>query len=292
MSSSRENLGLLLGFVAVVIFGGTFPATRIAVAVLDPWFVTAARVGFSGLGAALLLGALRRPLPPRADWPALAVVALCLVIAFPVLTAFAMVTVPAAHAGIVLGILPLATVATAALLAGERPSAGFWLLGTCGAALVIVYAVRNGGAGELAAGDLLLIGATAVNAIGYTLSARLSLRMPAWEVISWALAISLPIFGPATLLLWPSDAATVSATAWASVFYVALLPQFLAFFAWNAGLAIGGIARVSQIQLLQTFVTVALAAWINAEPVDLETVLFAAAVVGTVMLGRRMRVAR
>jgi drug/metabolite transporter (DMT)-like permease len=203
-----------------------------------------------------------------------------------------MMSVPAAHGGVVLGILPLATSATAVLLAGERPSLGFWLVGALGTALVIAFAVRHGGTGALAAGDLILVAAIAAAAIGYTLSGRLTLTMPGWEVISWACLISLPVAAIATLALWPANLADLPREAWIALGFVGLFSQFIAFFAWNAGLAMGGISRVGQVQLLQTFMIVALAALVNGEAIDAETLLFAAAVVATVMIGRRMPIRR
>src|SRR5207302_2274535 len=133
-----HNLGLVLGFIGVALFGGTLPATRIAVSAFDPWFVTAARAGIAGFAALVVLIALRRPLPPRDTWVEIAGAVICLVLGFPALSALAMQTVPAAHGGVVLGILPLATAAAAALLAGERPNLRFWLVRPFRAGLVLV----------------------------------------------------------------------------------------------------------------------------------------------------------
>ena len=291
MPLSRDKLGLILGLIGVTIFAGSLPATRIAVATLDPWFLTAARAAIAGVASLLVLVALRRPLPPRATWLTLIAIAFALVLGFPILSALAMMSVPAAHGGVVLGILPLATSATAVLLAGERPSLGFWLAGLVGTALVIAFAMRHG-TGALAAGDLVLVAAIAAAAIGYTLSGRLTRTMPGWEVISWACLLSLPVSAVATYALWPADIAVVPREAWIALGFVGMFSQFIAFFAWNAGLAIGGISRVGQVQLLQTFMIVALAALVNGETIDAETIVFAVAVVATVMIGRRMPVRR
>ncbi len=157
---------------------------------------------------------------------------------------------------------------------------------------MIAYALRHGGSGSLATGDLLLLASIVTAAAGYAISGRLTLVMPGWEVITWACALSLPPALIATVALWPADAFAIPAASWLGLGYVATISQFLAFFAWNAGLALGGIARVAQVQLLQTFVTVALAAFINSEAIDTETVVFAVAVVATVMLGRRVPIKR
>ena len=165
MFSRRENLGLLLAFVGVVLFGGTLPATRLAVQSLDPWFVTFARAAIAGTAALALLLAFRSRVPPRDTWVALALVALGSAIGFPLLTALAMQTVPAAHGGVVVGILPLATTIAGAWIAHERPSAGFWLTALAGTALVVTYALWHGDGGSFAAGDLYLLLGIATGAI-------------------------------------------------------------------------------------------------------------------------------
>ena len=286
---SREALGLILGLIAVVVFGATLPMTRLAVGDLGPWFLTLARASGAGLIAVTVLLSLRRK-PPRRQFGQLFLAAVLLVGGFPGLTGVAMQSVPAAHGGIVVGVLPLATIVAAALIDGERPSAGFWGCGIAGAALVVAFAVRHG-TGPVAAGDLLLILAVACAAAGYTISGRLSRTMPGWEVISWTLVITLPVTLPATILLWPGPDRQVAASSWAALAYLAAMSMYLGFVAWNAGMALGGIARVSQVQLLQTFVTLAIAALILSERFDAETIGFALAVVAIVFLGRKFRIA-
>lgn len=290
-SPSREQFGLLLGFIGVAIFGGTLPATRIAVSAIDPLALTAMRTAIAGLCALALLIVLRRPLPPRRLWPQLAVTMACVSIAFPFLMAVALQTVDASHGGVVLGILPIATALAAVVITHERPNALFWIASVAGAALVVAFAVRQGG-GSLSMGDLLLFGAVAMSAIGYGFSGRLTASMPGWEVISWALVIGLPISLPAAALTMPPDLASIPLKPMLALFYVALFSQWIGFFAWNAGMAMGGIARVSQVQLLQPFVTFALAAFFNDEAITLQILLFAAAVVVTVAISSRVRVRR
>ena len=287
-SLSREHLGLLLGFVGMAIFGGTLPATRIAVSAIDPLALTALRTAIAGLCSLALLIVLRRPLPPRRLWLQLAIAMLCVSILFPFLMALSMQTVDASHGGVVLGILPIATALVAVVITHERPKPLFWIASVAGAALVIAFAMRQGG-GALSAGDLLLFGAVAASSVGYAVSGRLTREMPGWEVISWVLVMALPISLPAAALTWPADLAQIPAKPLLALFYVALFPQWIAFFAWNAGLAMGGIARVSQVQLLQPFITFALAAFFNDETITLQILLFAAAVVATVAISTRTR---
>jgi drug/metabolite transporter (DMT)-like permease len=292
VTSSREKLGLLLGFAGMCLFAGTLPATRLAVSAFDPFFLTAARVTLAGSAGLLLLLVTRRRVPPRELWSELLAAGSCTVLGFPLFVALAMVSVPAAHGGVVLGILPLATAAAAAIFAHERPSRGFWLASAAGAIIVLAFVIRRNGGEALSLGDLFLLGTVASGAVGYTLSGRLSARMPGWEVISWQVVIFLPLAALAAFVLAPAHLVGVAAPGWAGLLYVGLVSQYTAFFVFNAAMAIGGIARVGQIMLLQPFVIVALAWPINGEPINLETMLFAAAVVATVLIGQRTRVKR
>jgi drug/metabolite transporter (DMT)-like permease len=283
----RELLGFLLGFVGVAVFAGTLPFTRLAVAGLDPFFVSAGRAALSGLLAGLTLLLLRRRLPDRRTLAELALIALCLVGSFPVFTALAMQSVPASHGGVVLGILPLATALASVVLAGERPRPAFWLAAVAGCALVVGFAVAEG-EGGLALGDLHLGLAVVSSAVGYVLSGRIARAgLAGWEVISWVLVLSLPVTIPVSLWLMPAEPAAVPLSSWVGFAYVTLMSQYLGFFAWNAGLALGGIARVSQVQLVQTFLTLIIAAALNGERVDGATWIVAVAVVALVLAARQ-----
>ncbi|WP_444839015.1 DMT family transporter [Bradyrhizobium sp.] len=284
----REQLGLLLGFVGMAIFGGTLPATRLAVSAIDPLALTALRAAIAGICSLALLIALRRPLPPRALWPQLVIAMICVVVLFPLFMAWGMQTVDASHGGVVLGVLPIATALVAVAITHERPRPLFWIASLAGAALVIAFALRQGG-GAMSSGDLLLFAAVAVSAIGYAFSGRLTSGMPGWEVISWVLVIALPLSIPAAWLTMPADIMRLPTGPLLGLLYVALFSQWIGFFAWNAGMAMGGIARVSQVQLLQPFVTFALAAYFNDESITWQIVAFAAAVVATVAISTRTR---
>lgn len=292
MSLSRDKIGLALGFAGVALFGGTLPATRLTVAYIDPLFLSAARATIAGLTGLAILLVLRRPLPPRAVWRDIALAGLCTIVAFPALMALAMTQVPAAHGGVVLGVMPLATVAAATLVTHERPSAGFWLASVAGAAIVLAFVLRNSEARTVNAGSFYLLGTVVAGGFGYALSGRLSLRMPGWEAISWQVVMFLPLTVAASLLLWPASFANVPAQAWAGLGYVSFISMYFAFFVFNAAMAMGGVARVGQLMLLQPFVIVALAAPVNGEPIELATLGYAAAVVAAVLVGQRMRVTR
>ncbi|WP_442583057.1 DMT family transporter [Mesorhizobium sp. ASY16-5R] len=289
-SLSRENTGLLLGLLGVVIFGGTLPATRVALAAFSPWFVTFGRAAVASAAAAILLAVLRRRFP-REDLGALLMIGLLLVFGFPAFSSIALQTVPAAHGGVVLGILPLATSIFAALIGGERPSPLFWLCGVAGAALVVVFAMRDGGM-TLSSGDLWLLAAAASASVGYVISGKLSRRLPGWEVICWALVVTAPVSLVGTAASLGDGFLRAGPAEIVAFLYLGFGSMFFGFFAWNVGLAMGGIARVSQVQLFQSFVTLTISALLLGEHVTTETVVFALAVVATVALGRVARVAR
>lgn len=291
MLSNKQNFGLLLGVLGVCLFAATLPTTRIALFDTNPWFLTSIRASIAGLAGVTLLIVTRRRLPPRDAIPLLIVCASMVVLGFPLAVAIAMVTVPSSHGGVIMGILPLATAAAAAVIQHERPSRGFWIAAVIGSALVMTFALYRSGGHSLSLGDALLLVAVACAGIGYTLSGRLSGIMPGWEVISWVVTFSLPVALVATALTWPDNIGTITTRGWIAILYVGLVAQYFAFFLWNAAMAMGGIARVGQISLLQPFFVVLIAATFAGEELDWQTLFFAAAVVVTVAIGTRMRVA-
>lgn len=292
---SRETRGMLLGLIGVMIFSLTLPMTRIVVTELHPLLNGLGRALAASVPAGLLLWLRRERRPTRAQLKSLAVVSAGVIIAFPVFSAWAMKTVPAAHGAVVNGLQPLLVALYAAWLARERPSKAFWASAALGSALVIAFALRDGG-GALQPGDLLMLVAVGIGALGYAEGARLAREIGGWQVICWALVVSAPFLVlPVGWLAWAHHAAhpdPVSTRVWLAFGYVTLFSQFIGFFAWYAGLAIGGIARVGQVQLLQIFFTIAFSALFFGETVSPSTWLFAAAVIATVVLGRRAAVRR
>lgn len=288
---ARDLLGFGLGFLGVCIFGATLPMTRIAVPSFEPLLIAVGRASIAAVLAAVLLVATRRPLPRRDTWRSLAIASACAIFGFPLFSAIAMETVPASHGGVVLGLLPLATSVAAVFVNGERPSRAFWVLGALGAAIVIAFSVQTA-EGGIGAGDLALIAACASAAWGYAHFARLGDRMAGWESISWALVFSAPITVPLSLVLLEPAHFAAPWPAVGALLYVSVFSVFIGFFFWSAGLTIGGVARVGQVQLLQTFVTLAIAAALNGEPVTAETVAYAMAVVAVVLAARNQRIAK
>lgn len=279
------------GLLGVLIFSGSLPATRVAVEAFDPVGLTAARAAIAAIAAAAYLALGRRPVPERGDWGALAAAGATLVYGFPWLMALASVTLGAAHGAVVMGLLPLATAAAAVVFAGERPSVGFWLASGAGAALVVVFTLRASGAWSVAAADAVLLAAVACAAAGYAVSGKLARRMNGLDVIAWAVVLAAPLSIALTLVHLPGFvAAAAEPRHWLALLYVGLFSMFLGFWFWNRGLAEGGVAKIGQIQLLQTFFTLAIAAVLLSEPVTLDMVLFAAATAICVVFARRMRV--
>ena len=284
---TSESRGLFLGTIAVVMFGLTLPVTRLISPYLDPIFIGLGRASFAAILAALFLIISGLPIPSRKQFKQLSLVALGVVIGFPVCSAWAMQSLPASHGGVVLGVLPLATAAASRLVSDERPSLSFWVVGATGSALVVGYSLLQGG-GAILIGDLALFLAVLSASFGYAIGGKLSKEMAGWQVISWALVIAFPVTLIPTIYVAPDDLNQIDGTTIIGFVYLALVSQLFGFFIWYKALAIGGIARVSQTQLLQPFVTLLVSTWVLSETVSAITYLFIVAVVAIVAIGKKM----
>jgi len=260
--------GWLNGFLGMVIFSGSLPATRVAVLSFDPLFLTVARASIAGLFAFLLLGLFKQQRPRGAQVFSLMIVALGVVVGFPLLTALALQHVTSAHSIVFLGLLPLATAIFGVLRGGERPRPAFWLFSIIGSLLVMSFAFAQGVSASLT-GDSLMLAAVVVCGLGYAEGAKLSRELGGWQVICWALLLALPVMLATSLLLIPSSLEAIPLPAWISLAYVSLFSMLVGFIFWYRGLAQGGIASVGQLQLLQPFFGLALAAGLLHEPVSL-----------------------
>lgn len=294
---ARLNKGLWLGLLGIVIFAVTLPMTRLAVGTPDApqmsgVFIAVGRAVVAALLSGVFLLATRAPLPQRSDWWPLALIAGGVVFGFPLLTSIAMRHVEAMHASVIVGVLPLATAAVGALLHRQRPSLGFWACAALGSALVVMFAVLRSGHGaaglSISLADSLLLAAMACAAVGYGYGAQLSQRMQAEHVICWALVLALPVNLPLAIITWPS--VPVSAAAWGGFAYLGVFSMWLGFFAWYRGLALGGTVRVSQVQLVQPFLSMLFAVPLLGERLDAVTVGFSLAVIATVFIGKKMPV--
>lgn len=287
--SSRENTGMALGLIGVIIFSLTLPMTRIVVQEVHPLLNGLGRALLAAIPAAVLLLWRREKWPTWAQIKGLSLVILGVIIGFPVLSAWAMKTLPASHGALVNGLQPLCVAIYAAWLSHERPSKAFWGCAALGSALVLSYALISG-AGTIQAGDLWMLAAIAIGALGYAEGGRLAKEMGGWQVICWALVLSSPLLLGPVIYLMVQHQGPISTGAWWAFGYVSIFSQFIGFFAWYAGLAMGGISRVSQVQLLQIFFTIAFSALFFGEHIEPITWLFAAGVIATVMLGRKTAV--
>ena len=297
---NRETRGLWLGFIGVVLFSATLPMTKLATGPFDapqlsPVFVTFGRAALAGVLSIFYLAFSRSPIPKKGQWGALFFTGLCVIIGFPLFMAMGLRHVESVHASVIMGILPLATAAIGSLWLGQRPSVGFWACAVAGSALVMVFVLlRASPASSQEAGmganwaDLLLLLAVLSASCGYVSGAQLTPSLGAERVICWVLVISLPLTVPMMLINWPP--LPVRPSAWLGFGYVTLFSMWIGFFAWYRGLALGGTVRVSQVQLVQPFLSMLFSVPLLGESLDVVTVGFALAVIATVFIGKRMPV--
>ena len=273
------------GFLGMLIFSASMPATRVAVGAFDPFFLTAARAAIAGVLALATLKLLNAPRPSRSDWPRLVLVAAGVVLGFPLFSALAVTRITSAHSLIWIGLLPLTTALFSVWLAGERPPLRFWAFALAGAACVAGFAAARSRGGE-AVGDALMAAAVVSAGLGYVEGARLTPKLGGWQVISWALALALPFSAIAAFLLrpehWP-----VAAAPWGGLAYVSVFSMWIGFVFWYRGLSLGGIATIGQLQLLQPFFGLALSALLLGETVSASTFAVAGAVLVCVAGARR-----
>src|SRR3954469_8095034 len=264
MQSSGSGWGN--GLLGVIIFSGSLPATRVAVGGVSALFLTSARAVIAALIGVAVLGLLRQARPARGDLVSLAIVAIGVVVGFPLLTALALQHITSAHSIVFIGLLPLSTAILGVLRGGERPQPMFWLFAILGSATVVGFALPSDGTASLT-GDLLMVAAILLCGLGYAEGARLSRRLGGWQVISWALVVALPIMAAIGLATLPDVWSGIGGPAWLGLAYVSVFSMLIGFVFWYRGLALGGIAGVGQLQLLQPFFGLALAGLLLGEPI-------------------------
>lgn len=279
MDKTRQ--GWLNGFVGVLIFSGSLPATRAAVMDFDPVFLTLARASIAGVLALGLLLLCRQRWPDRTQWRSLALVAACVVAGYPLLTAHALQHISSAHSMVFLGLLPFATACFAVLHGAERPARAFWFFSVAGSVLVMGFAAVQGFS-TAPLGNVLMLGAIVLCGLGYAEGARLSRSLGGWQVISWALVFALPLMLPLCLIMRPDSFAQIGTPAWVGLAYVSVFSMLIGFVFWYRGLALGGAAAVGQLQLLQPFFGFGLAAIFLHEQISLLMLLVTVGVIGCV----------
>ena len=295
MKRKDETLGMWLGVLGVAFFAVTLPMTRLATGTaaapqLSPWFVTVGRAALAGMLSIVFLLATRSPVPQRAQWKPIGIAVLGNVVGYPLLLGYALRVVTASHAAVITALLPLMSAMVAAWVLHQRARAGFWVCAVVGSLLVIAFsmlrALENGSRFGFEWADLLLVGAVIAASFGYIYGAQVTPSLGAERVICWVCVMALPFTLPATLMLWPAQ--PVAASAWLGFVYVGVFSMWMGFFAWYRGLALGGALRVSQTQLLQPFLSILASIPLLGEPLDGVTLGFAAAVVATVVIGKRL----
>jgi drug/metabolite transporter (DMT)-like permease len=285
--SRVTQAAVLWGFLGVLGFSFSLPATRLAVADLDPTFVGLGRALVAAALAGMLLAVRRECVPDRADLPRLALVGIGVVIGFPIFTSLALHHLSSAHSSVIVGLLPAATAAMAVLRAGERPPVAFWAAAAVGLVAVLAFAATQGVSG-IEVADLLVLAAVAFAALGYAEGGALSRRYGGWQVICWALVLTAP-FLVVPVALAARHGLHAGADAWLGFAYVAVISMFLGFFAWYRGLALGGVARIGQLQLAQPVLTLIWAALILGERITVAMVVAALAVLACVLATQRTR---
>lgn len=287
MNEARSSVeGWGSGLLGVVIFSGSLPATRVAVADLSPLFLTSARAVIAAALAGALLMLSRQARPARSDVPSLAIVALGVVIGFPLLTGLALQHVTSAHSIVFIGLLPLSTAIFGVLRGGERPKPLFWLFSCLGSATVVAFAFGNAGPKSVT-GDLLMVAAIVLCGLGYAEGAKLSRRLGGLQVISWALVLASPLMLVLAIVTLPASWQAIGVPAWTGLAYVSVFSMLVGFVFWYRGLALGGIAGVGQLQLLQPFFGLALAGLLLGEPVAWTMIAATGLIVVCVAFARR-----
>lgn len=286
MKQKERKNGWINGFIGMLIFSGSLPATKAAVLDFDPLFLTAARATIAGLLSLAMLLLYKEKLPTFKQWISLTVVSLGVVVGFPLLTAIALQEITSAHSLVFLALLPLSTAIFAVIRGGEKPRPIFWLFSIIGSLLVMGYAISQGGASSISA-DLLMIASVIVCGLGYAEGATLTKALGGWQVICWALIVSLPPMLILSFILMPEELATISVSAWIGLGYVSLFSMLIGFIFWYKGLSQGGIAAVGQLQLLQPFFGLGLAAVLLHESVNLLMLLVTIGVIFCVAGSRK-----
>lgn len=268
ISKEQALSGWINGFIGVLLFSGSMPATKLAVMDMDPIFVTIARAGIAGILALSVLLIYREKRPAKDQIFPLILVSIGCVIGFPLLSALALQYLTSAHSIVFLGMLPLATAIFGVFRGGERPHPVFWFFSIVGSLLVIGYAVAQGISAS-PVGDILMLVAVILCGMGYAEGAKLSKTLGGWQVISWALVLSLPLMLPLFFIYFPDNIQEVTVNGWVGLAYISLFSMFIGFIFWYKGLAQGGITTVGQLQLLQPFFGLALAAYFLHEQVSM-----------------------
>ncbi|WP_400158820.1 DMT family transporter [Arthrobacter sp. BPSS-3] len=289
--STGQATGYGWGLLGVAAFSLTVPMTRLTVGGMSPLFIGAGRAVVAAVLGGVVLAATGQPFPSRRQWLRLAVVAGGIVLGFPLLTSFALRTAAASHGAVVIALLPAATAAAVVLRTRTRQGTRFWAATAAGALAAAAFGLlQSGGIEGPQWADVLLLGAVASAAVGYAEGGLLARELGSWQTVSWALVGAFPVMAGLTVLSVVAQPIDADPGQWAAFGYLAVVSMFLGFFAWYRGLALGPMAKVSQIQLVQPVLSIGWAALLLGEPVGWLTVAGGLAVILCAALAVRARV--
>ncbi|MDQ6595310.1 DMT family transporter [Bacillus salipaludis] len=287
----REKSGLLLGLVGVICFSLTLPFTSISVEYFGTTIVGLGRTVIAAILVGILLIVRNEKIPTRPQFKSILTVTVGAVLAFPLLTSWAMETLPVSHGAVEVALLPLATAGIAMLRAGEKPSLKFWISSLIGAGAVILYAMDLG-FGKLQFADFALLAAVIILGFSYAEGGKLSKEIGSWQVIAWAIVIGAPFFVIPVAMNFSVEMLNAPIQAWISLLYLAIVSQFLAYVAWYGGMALGGVARVSQLQYIQPFLMIVFATIFLDESITIVTMITAIIVVILVIVGKNAPISK
>lgn len=283
----QASKGWINGLIGVVIFAGSLPATRIGVLGFSPEFLTTSRAAIAGVIGLICLIIFKQVKPNLQQFKKLIIVAFGVVIGFPLFTALALQTISSSHAIIFVGLLPLSTAIFAVFRGEEKPSTQFWFFAMLGSCLVLIFMFFENKSLSLSLGDFYMLAAIVVCGLGYAEGGKLSSELGGWQVICWALVIALPIMLLGSVYYFPEHDSRISIAPILALFYVSLFSMLIGFVFWYKGLALGGIAKVGQIQLLQPFIGLMLSAVLLGEHISLAMILVSISVVACVVMAKK-----
>jgi drug/metabolite transporter (DMT)-like permease len=289
MQFSDNTRGFLWGALGILAFSFTIPATRVAAPELGSIFVGLGRAIIAALLAGFVLFSRREKFPERKYWLSLAIVSFGIIIGFPLLTSYALKLVPAKHGAVLVGFAPALTAIMAVLRSNERPGLRFWLASSLGVVAILAFAFVQG-AGVLQPGDILLFLAIVLLSLGYAEGGKATRELGSFQVISWSLIFSAPFLLIPVAVSVVAQPPSGTFQAWLCFGYICVISMFLAYVAWYRGLALGGIARVGQVQLIQPVLTLLWSGLILGEVIEPLTLAAALLVIASVVLSRRARI--
>ena len=284
-------LGVIIGFLGVIVFAGSIPATSLAIEGFTPLFTTSARALIAGITGGAILLVLRRPFPQK-HLKTLLTIAFLIAFFFPWMMALSLKEVGPAHGAVVLGLIPILSSSISVIITRTKPPLMFWIISALSGVIVTIFALHESGTG-LALADIFMVIGAAATALGYNLATKLSEEMPSWEVIAWSVTIFIPASLIASLLTWEGlpQATPLTSTVmiWSGLFYLGVFSMLIGYILFTMGLKLGGVARIGQLQYLQVFLSLGMAAVINNDPLRLETVTTATLVTALVILAMRYK---